>query len=83
MLDSGTEMWNRKGESLQWLNFAPNILIFANRVAREIDALTLVGLFAVSAMSVCYALEGRSHRFVLLFAVSCALGSVYGFPQAA
>jgi hypothetical protein len=48
-----------------------------------VDALTLFGLFAVSAMLVCYALENRSHWFVLLFAVSCALGSAYGFLQGA
>ena len=47
------------------------------------DALTLFGLFAVSAMLACYALENRSHWFVLLFAVSCALGSAYGFLQGA
>ena len=45
------------------------------------DALTLFGLFAVSAMLVCYAFENRSHWFVLLFAGSCALGSAYGFLQ--
>jgi hypothetical protein len=43
------------------------------------DALSFFGLFAVSAMLVCCALESRSHWFVLSFAVSCALGSVYGF----
>ena len=47
------------------------------------DALTLFGLFAVSAMLLCYALERRSPWFVLLFALSCALGSVYGFLQGA
>jgi hypothetical protein len=47
------------------------------------DSLTLFGLFAVSAMLVCYALENRSHWFVLLFAGACALGSVYGFLQGA
>ena len=47
------------------------------------DGLTLFGLFAVSAMLVCYALESRSHWFVVLFAVSCALGSAYGFLQGA
>ena len=47
------------------------------------DALTLFGLFAVSAMLVCYALESRSHWFVLLFAGSCSLGSAYGFLQGA
>ena len=47
------------------------------------NKLTLFGLFAVSAMLVCYALEKRSSWFVLGFAVSCALGSVYGFLQGA
>ncbi|WP_407194276.1 hypothetical protein [Bradyrhizobium sp. STM 3566] len=47
------------------------------------DALTLLGLFAVTAMLVTYALEDRSHWFVLLFAASCALGSAYGFLQGA
>jgi hypothetical protein len=47
------------------------------------DSLTAFGLFAVTAMLVCYALERRSHWFVLLFAFSCALGSVYGFLQGA
>jgi hypothetical protein len=47
------------------------------------DSLTLFGLFAVSAMLACYALENRSHWFVLLFAGACALGSVYGFLQGA
>ena len=39
------------------------------------DGLTLFGLFAVSAMLLCYALEDRSHWFILAFAVACALGS--------
>jgi len=47
------------------------------------DGLTLFGLFAVSAMLVCYALEARSPWFILAFAGSCALGSVYGFLQGA
>ncbi|QGM98685.1 hypothetical protein [Methylocystis parvus] len=47
------------------------------------DALTLFGLFAVSAMLLTYALEERSHWFVLGFAASCALGSIYGFLQGA
>jgi hypothetical protein len=47
------------------------------------DGLTLFGLFAVSAMLVCYGLEHRSHWFVLAFAVACALGSIYGFLQGA
>jgi hypothetical protein len=49
----------------------------------SLDALTLFGLFAVTAMLVCYALEARSPWFVLAFAGACALGSVYGFLQGA
>jgi hypothetical protein len=47
------------------------------------DALTTFGLFAVTAMMVCYALEPRSAWFVLGFAASCVLGSMYGFLQGA
>jgi hypothetical protein len=47
------------------------------------DRLTAFGLFAVTAMLVCYALERRSRWFILAFAGSCALGSVYGFLQGA
>ena len=47
------------------------------------DPLTLFGLLAVTAMLVCYALEDRSHWFVLGFAAACALGSIYGFLQGA
>ena len=45
--------------------------------------LTAFGLFAVTAMVVCYALEARHRSFTLLFAFSCLLGSVYGFLQGA
>ncbi|MGA7805803.1 hypothetical protein [Bradyrhizobium sp.] len=47
------------------------------------DALSLFGLFAVTAMLVSYALEDRSPWFILVFAGSCALGSAYGFLQGA
>jgi hypothetical protein len=47
------------------------------------DALTAFGLFAVAAMLVCYALEKRSAWFILAFAGSCGLGSLYGFFQGA
>lgn len=49
----------------------------------EMDGLTLFGLFAVTAMLVCYALEDRSPHFILGFAAACALGSIYGFLQGA
>jgi len=47
------------------------------------DALTLFGLLAVSAMMLFYALEDRSHWLVLAFAAACVLASVYGFMQGA
>ena len=47
------------------------------------DRLTAFGLFAVIAMLVSYALEDRSTWFVLAFAGSCLLGSIYGFLQGA
>jgi hypothetical protein len=43
------------------------------------NTLSAFGLFAVMAMVVCYALEERNLWFRLAFAVSCVLGSVYGF----
>jgi hypothetical protein len=45
--------------------------------------LTLFGLFAVTAMLVCYAFEDRSPRVILGFAGACVLGSIYGFLQGA
>jgi hypothetical protein len=50
---------------------------------KNLDALTAFGLFAVTAMLVCYALERRSTWFVLGFAGACGLGSIYGFLQGA
>jgi hypothetical protein len=47
------------------------------------DRLTIFGLFAVTTMVVCYALENRNHWFVLAFAGSCVSGSVYRFLQSA
>jgi hypothetical protein len=49
----------------------------------SMDRLTLFGLFAVTSMLVCYALEHRGRRYILAFAFSCALGSAYGFLQGA
>jgi hypothetical protein len=48
-----------------------------------VDRLTGFGLFAVTAMLVTYALENRSHWFILAFAGACVLGSIYGFLQGA
>ncbi len=48
-----------------------------------LNGLTLFGLAAVSLMLVFYSLEHRSHWFTFGFALSCALGSAYGFLQGA
>lgn len=45
--------------------------------------LTAFGLFAVSAMLVCYAFEDRNPWFIFGFAIACGLGSAYGFLQGA
>lgn len=47
------------------------------------DLLTTFGLVAVTLMLVTYALEARSHWYILAFAGACALGSAYGFLQGA
>ena len=47
------------------------------------DALTLLGLLAVTAMLVFYALEDRSPWYILAFGMACALGSLYAFLQGA
>jgi hypothetical protein len=47
------------------------------------DALTAFGLFAVSAMLICYAMEARAHWWTLGFAGACLMGSAYGFLQGA
>jgi len=48
-----------------------------------LTALDGFGLFAVTATLVCYALESKSHWYVLGFAGGCVLGSIYGFLQGA
>jgi hypothetical protein len=55
---------------------------YADKVS-TMDALGLFGLFAVTAMLVCYALEDRSAWFILAFAGACTLASIYGFLQGA
>ena len=50
---------------------------------RALTPLTIFGLFAVTAMVVCYAFENRSPAFILAFAGACLLGSIYGFLQGA
>jgi len=48
-----------------------------------VNPLTAFGLFAVTAMLVCYALEPRGRFYTLAFAGACVLGSAYGFLQGA
>lgn len=76
----------RAEASLPWRSGMRRITSRAN--AKSLDAcdmelLTTFGLVAVTAMLVSYALEPRSHWFVLAFAVACVLGSLYGFLQGA
>ena len=47
------------------------------------SSLTIFGLFAVTAMVVCYAFENRGSGWILAFASACLLGSAYGFLQGA
>ena len=47
------------------------------------NRLTWFGMFAVTAMLVCYAIEDRNPWFILAFAGACLLGSAYGFLQGA
>jgi hypothetical protein len=65
----------------------PSILsqVFHAREAGSygVNRLTWFGLFAVTAMLVCYAFENRSRWFILAFGVACILGSIYGFLQGA
>jgi hypothetical protein len=42
-------------------------------------ALTIYGVLALGFMMAMYALEQRGPRFVLAFALGCALSSAYGF----
>jgi hypothetical protein len=48
-----------------------------------VDGLTAFGLFAVTAMLICYAFEDRGPLLILAFAGACVLASVYGFVQGA
>ena len=43
------------------------------------DWITAFGVTALTFMMAMYSLEHRSPRFILAFALGCALSSVYGF----
>ena len=47
------------------------------------DELSLFGLASVSLMLVFYALEDRGSIYILGFAATCVLSSIYGFLQGA
>jgi presenilin-like A22 family membrane protease len=49
----------------------------------QLDGLTLFGLLSLSALLLFYALEHRSHWFVVAFAGGCIAASIYGFLQGA
>jgi hypothetical protein len=48
-----------------------------------VTLLTIYGVASLTFMMIMYALEDRGSRFVLLFAVGCALSGVYGFLSGA
>ena len=43
------------------------------------EMITVYGVLALTFMITMYALEHRGRRFVLGFALGCALSSIYGF----
>jgi hypothetical protein len=45
--------------------------------------LTVYGVTVLTFMMAMYALEGRDRRFILAFALGCALSSSYGFASGA
>ena len=45
--------------------------------------LSIFGLISVTLMLIFYALEAKHHYFIFCFAISCVLGSAYGFLQGA
>lgn len=53
------------------------------RAGSLVAVLTVAGVLALSFMMAMYALEPRGSRFVLGFAVGCALSSAYGFASGA
>ena len=47
------------------------------------DPVTVYGIAALTFMMLMYTLERRDTRFILAFAMGCALSSVYGFLSGA
>jgi hypothetical protein len=48
-----------------------------------VSAITIYGVVVLTFMMVMYALERRDRRFILAFALGCALSSSYGFASGA
>jgi hypothetical protein len=82
--NSATRIPNDASEipALDWI--PSTFASVTRRKARStVNAPKAFRLFSVTAMLLCYALEGRSSWFTFAFAMSCALGSSYGFLQGA
>jgi hypothetical protein len=52
-------------------------------LGRHDDGVLLFGVVALTFMMAMYTLEPRGRRFILAFAVGCALSSTYGFLSGA
>jgi hypothetical protein len=48
-----------------------------------LNFVTIYGVIALTFMMAMYAFERRGRRFVVLFALGCALSSAYGFASGA
>jgi hypothetical protein len=48
-----------------------------------VSAITVYGVVVLTFMMIMYALERRDRRFILAFALGCALSSSYGFVSGA
>jgi hypothetical protein len=59
------------------------LVVSYHRQVLPMDALTIFGLVAMTAMLIFYALEDHSPWFILPFAGACVLASAYGFLQGA
>jgi hypothetical protein len=71
----GNQLSGSPAENLAYVRAAPMIL--------DMDPVTIFGIAALTFMLVMYALEHRGPRFVIAFAIGCALSSAYGFLSGA
>ena len=61
----------------------PSRLVPTERATMLVVVVTLFGIAALTFMMAMYALEGRGRKFIVAFAVGCALSSLYGFASGA